>query len=251
MQIDILTLFPAMGEGLLGESMLRIAREKGAADIRLRNLRDWAPGKHRVTDEPPYGGGAGMVLKVEPIAMALEELRQPASRVILLSAQGRRFDQAAAKRLAGEKHLIMISGHYEGIDQRVAEHLVDEEISLGDYILTNGTLAALVVTDAVVRLLPGVLGDEQSAAQDSFARSEGLLDCPHYTRPEVWGGEAVPPVLMSGHHAQIEGWRLKQALGRTWQRRPELLERRGLSADELKLLEEFRQEFETASRSGS
>ena len=139
--------------------MLRIAREKGAADIRLRNLRDWAPGKHRVTDEPPYGGGAGMVLKVEPIALALEELRQPASRVILLSAQGRRFDQATAKRLTGEKHLIMISGHYEGIDQRVAEHLVDEEISLGDYILTNGTLAALVVTDAVVRLLPGVLGD--------------------------------------------------------------------------------------------
>ena len=195
MQIDILTLFPAMGEGLLGESMLRIAREKGAADIRLRNLRDWAPGKHRVTDEPPYGGGAGMVLKVEPIAMALEELRQPASRVILLSAQGRRFDQAAAKRLAGEKHLIMISGHYEGIDQRVAEHLVDEEISLGDYILTNGTLAALVVTDAVVRLLPGVLGDEQSAADESF--SHGLLEYPHYTRPAEYRGWKVPDILLS------------------------------------------------------
>jgi tRNA (guanine37-N1)-methyltransferase len=200
--------------------MLRIAREKGAADIRLRNLRDWAPGKHRVTDEPPYGGGAGMVLKVEPIAMALEELRQPASRVILLSAQGRRFDQATAKRLAGEKHLIMISGHYEGIDQRVAEHLVDEEISLGDYILTNGTLAALVVTDAVVRLLPGVLGDEQSAADESF--SHGLLEYPHYTRPAEFRGWKVPDVLLSGNHAAIEAWRREQARERTRERRPDL-----------------------------
>jgi tRNA (guanine37-N1)-methyltransferase len=219
-QIDILTLFPAMGEGLLSESMLRIAREKGAADIRLRNLRDWAPGKHRVTDEPPYGGGAGMVLKVEPIAIALEELRQPASRVILLAAQGRRFDQATARRLAGEKHLIMISGHYEGIDQRVAEHLVDEEISLGDYILTNGTLAALVVTDAVVRLLPGVLGDEQSAADESF--SHGLLEYPHYTRPAEFRGWKVPDVLLSGNHAAIEAWRREQARERTRERRPDL-----------------------------
>ena len=209
-----------MGEGLLGESMLRIAREKGAADIRLRNLRDWAPGKHRVTDEPPYGGGAGMVLKVEPIALALEELRQPASRVILLAAQGRRFDQATAKRLAGEKHLIMISGHYEGIDQRVAEHLVDEEISLGDYILTNGTLAALVVTDAVVRLLPGVLGDEQSAADESF--SHGLLEYPHYTRPAEFRGWKVPDILLSGNHAAIEAWRREQARERTRERRPDL-----------------------------
>ena len=209
-----------MGEGLLSESMLRIAREKGAADIRLRNLRDWAPGKHRVTDEPPYGGGAGMVLKVEPIAIALEELRQPASRVILLSAQGRRFDQATAKRLAGEKHLIMISGHYEGIDHRVAEHLVDEEISLGDYILTNGTLAALVVTDAVVRLLPGVLGDEQSAADESF--SHGLLEYPHYTRPAEFRGWKVPDILLSGNHAAIEAWRREQARERTRERRPDL-----------------------------
>ncbi len=209
-----------MGEGLLGESMLRIAREKGAADIRLCNLRDWAPGKHRVTDEPPYGGGAGMVLKVEPIAIALEELRQPASRVILLSAQGRRFDQATAKRLAGEKHLIMISGHYEGIDQRVAEHLVDEEISLGDYILTNGTLAALVVSDAVVRLLPGVLGDEQSAADESF--SHGLLEYPHYTRPAEFRGWKVPDILLSGNHAAIEAWRREQARIRTRDRRPDL-----------------------------
>ena len=209
-----------MGEGLLNESMLRIAREKGLASIRLRNLRDWAPGKHRVTDEPPYGGGAGMVLKVEPVALALEELRQPASRFILLSAQGRRFDQAAARRLAGEKHLIMISGHYEGIDQRVADHLVDEEISLGDYILTNGTLPALVVADAVVRLLPGVLGDEQSAADESF--SQGLLEYPHYTRPAEFRGWKVPDILLSGNHAAIEAWRREQARDRTRDRRPDL-----------------------------
>jgi tRNA (guanine37-N1)-methyltransferase len=220
MQIDILTLFPSMGEGILRESMLRIAREKGLADIRLRNLRDWAPGKHRVTDEPPYGGGAGMVLKVEPIANALDELRGPQSRVILLSAQGAPFDQAAARRLAGEQHLIMISGHYEGVDQRVADHLVDEEISLGDYVLTNGTLAALVVADAVVRLLPGVLGDEQSAEDESF--SHGLLEYPHYTRPAEFRGWKVPDVLLSGNHAVIEAWRREQARQRTRQRRPDL-----------------------------
>lgn len=220
MEIDILTLFPAMGDGVVNESMLRIAREKDAAAIRLRNLRDWAPGKHRVTDEPPYGGGAGMVLKVEPICLALEELRRPDSRVILLSAAGARFDQAAARRLAGESHLIMISGHYEGVDQRVADHLVDEEMSLGDYILTNGTLAALVVADAVVRLLPGVLGDEASAADESF--SHGLLEYPHYTRPAEFRGWSVPDVLLGGNHAAIEAWRRKQARERTRQRRPDL-----------------------------
>jgi tRNA (guanine37-N1)-methyltransferase len=219
-QIDILTLFPAMGGGILGESMLRLAREKGLADIRLRNLRDWAAGKHRVTDEPPYGGGAGMVMKVEPIAAALGELRRPESRVILLSAQGARFDQAAARRLAGEKHLIMISGHYEGVDQRVADHLVDEEVSIGDYILTNGTLAALVVADAVVRLLPGVLGDAQSAADESF--SHGLLEYPQYTRPAEFRGWKVPDILLSGHHAEIEAWRRTQAEERTRTRRPDL-----------------------------
>jgi tRNA (guanine37-N1)-methyltransferase len=200
--------------------MLRIAREKGLAEIRMRNLRDWAPGKHRVTDEPPYGGGAGMVLKVEPIANALDELRGPDSRVILLSAQGARFDQAAARRLSGEKHLIMLSGHYEGVDQRVADHLVDEEISLGDYVLTNGTLSALVVADAVVRLLPGVLGDEQSAVDESF--SHGLLEYPHYTRPAEFRGWKVPDILLSGNHAAIEAWRREQARERTRQRRPDL-----------------------------
>ena len=209
-----------MGEGILGESMLRLAREKGLADIRMRNLRDWAPGKHHVTDEPPYGGGAGMVMKVEPIALALDELRCPGSRVILLSPQGARFDQAAARRLAREKHLIMVSGHYEGVDQRVSDHLVDEEISIGDYILTNGTLAALVVTDAVVRLLPGVLGDEESAADESF--THGLLEYPHYTRPAEFRGWKVPEILLGGNHGAIERWRREQAAERTRLRRPDL-----------------------------
>ena len=209
-----------MGGGILSESMLRIAREKGLADICLRNLRDWAPGKHRVTDEPPYGGGAGMVMKVEPIAAALGELRRPESRVILLSAKGARLDQAAARRLSAQSHLIMISGHYEGVDQRVADHLVDEEISIGDYVLTNGTLAALVVADAVVRLLPGVLGDAQSAADESF--SAGLLEYPQYTRPAEFMGWKVPDVLLSGHHAEIEAWRRARARERTAERRPDL-----------------------------
>ncbi len=211
-----------MGQGILGESMLRIAREKGLAMIEMRNLRDWAPGKHRVTDEPPYGGGAGMVIKIEPVFNALQDLRRAESRVILLSAQGARFDQATARRLAGERHLILISGHYEGVDQRVADHLVDEEISLGDYILTNGTLAALVVADAVVRLLPGVLGDAQSAEDESFAK--GLLEYPHYTRPADFHGWTVPEVLLGGNHAVIEKWRREQSLVRTRMRRSDLLE---------------------------
>ncbi len=209
-----------MGDGILGESMLRIAREKGLAQIRMRNLRDWAPGKHRVTDEPPYGGGAGMVLKVEPVFNALQDLRRPESRVILLSAQGARFDQAAARRLSAEKHLILISGHYEGVDQRVADHLADEEISIGDYILTNGTLAALVVADTVVRLLPGVLGHEFSAADESF--SAGLLEYPHYTRPADFRGWKAPEILLGGNHAAIESWRREQAASRTRLRRPDL-----------------------------
>lgn len=209
-----------MGEGVLGESMLKIARERNLARIRLLNLRDWAPGKHRVTDEPPYGGGAGMVLKVEPVYNALQELRRPESRVILLSAQGARFDQAAARRLSSEQHLILVSGHYEGVDQRVADHLVDEELSIGDYVLTNGTLSALVVTDAVVRLLPGVLGDARSAADESF--SGNLLEYPHYTRPAEFRSWRVPDILLSGHHAAIETWRRKQAEVRTRQRRPDL-----------------------------
>ena len=209
-----------MGRGIIDESMLRIAREKGLADIRLLNLREWAPGKHHVTDEPPYGGGAGMVMKIEPIAAALDNLRRPESRVVLLSAQGARFDQKAARRLSQERHIVMISGHYEGVDQRVADHLVDEEISIGDYVLTNGTLAALVMADAVVRLLPGVLGDEQSAADESF--SHGLLEYPQFTRPAEFRGWKVPDILLSGHHAEIESWRRAQARERTKVRRPDL-----------------------------
>lgn len=209
-----------MGDGILGESMLRIAREKGAAEIRMRNLRDWAPGKHRVTDEPPYGGGAGMVLKVEPVCLALEALRRPETRVVLMSASGARFNQATARRLSAERHLILVSGHYEGVDQRVADHLVDEEISIGDYVLTNGTLSALVVADAVVRLLPGVLGDAQSAEDESF--SGELLEYPHYTRPAEFRGWKVPEVLLGGNHAAIETWRREQARLRTQERRPDL-----------------------------
>jgi tRNA (guanine37-N1)-methyltransferase len=219
-EIDILTLFPSMGDGILGESMLRIAKEKGAAEIRMRNLRDWAPGKHRVTDEPPYGGGAGMVLKVEPVCLALEALRRPESRVVLMSASGARFNQATARRLSAERHLIFVSGHYEGVDQRVADHLVDEEISIGDYVLTNGTLSALVVADAVVRLLPGVLGDAQSAEDESF--SGEFLEYPHYTRPAEFRGWNVPEVLLGGNHAAIEAWRREQARLRTQERRPDL-----------------------------
>ncbi len=220
MTIDILTLFPAMCDGFFSESMLRLAQEKGLVSLQARNLRDWAPGKHRVTDAPPYGGGAGMVLKVEPVDLALRELRTPASRVILLSPQGRRFDQALARELARDSHLILLSGHYEGVDQRVADHLVDLEVSIGDYILTNGTLAALVVADAVVRLLPGVLGHEDSALEESFAG--GLLEYPHYTRPAEYRGWKVPEILLGGNHAAIADWRLRQAQERTRQRRPDL-----------------------------
>lgn len=229
MTIDILTLFPAMCEGLLGESMMRRAQEKGLLTIRARNLRDWAPGKHRVTDEPPYGGGAGMVMKVEPIYEALRALRTPRSRVILMSAQGRRFDQVLARELAAEEHLILISGHYEGVDQRVADHLVDTELSIGDYILTNGTLSAMVVADAVMRLLPGVLGHEASAADESF--SHGLLEYPHYTRPADFLGWKVPEILLGGNHAEIEKWRRAQALARTRERRADLPGAKDQTAD--------------------
>ncbi len=225
MNIDILTLFPGICEGALGESMLKRARERDLATITARDLRQWATGRHRVTDDMPYGGGPGMVMKVEPIFAALAELRTPRSRVVLMTPQGRRFDQRVAREYAREEHLILLCGHYEGVDQRVADHLVDDEISIGDYVLTNGALAALVVTDAVVRLVPGVLGDAGSAAQDSFGEGEGrILDHPHYTRPEVFGDWRVPDVLLSGNHAAIARWRREQAEALTRARRPDLLE---------------------------
>jgi tRNA (guanine37-N1)-methyltransferase len=221
-KIQILTLFPGICEGALGESMLKRARERGLAELDAVDLRQWATGKHRTTDDMPYGGGPGMVMKVEPIDAALRELRTEGAKVVLMTPQGRVFDQSIAREYATEKHLIFLCGHYEGVDQRVADHLVDDEISIGDYVLTNGALAALVVTDAVVRLLPGVLGDAESAQQDSFGDSR-LLDHPHYTRPEEFNGWKVPDVLLSGNHAAIAKWRLERAKELTRERRPDLL----------------------------
>lgn len=221
MKIQILTIFPRICESVLRESMLKRAQEKGLATLEAVDLREWATDKHHTTDDAPYGGGPGMVMKIEPIARALDTLRGDGTRVLLMSPQGRRFNQKMAEAYSREHHLILVCGHYEGVDQRVADHLVDEEVSIGDYVLTNGALAALVLTDAIVRLIPGVLGDAGSAAQDSF--STGLLDYPHYTRPENFRDWKVPDVLLSGNHAAIEAWRRQRALELTQQRRPDLI----------------------------
>jgi tRNA (guanine37-N1)-methyltransferase len=222
-RIDILSLFPSIAASALAESILGRAQERSIIDLRHHNLRDWATNKHKTTDDMPYGGGQGMVMKCEPIFAAVEELRTPAARVVLLSPGGRVFTQRAAEDFARLEHLILICGHYEGVDQRVIDHLIDEELSIGDYVLTNGALAAAVVVDAVVRLLPGVLGDENSALEDSH--TTGLLEFPQYTRPVEFRGWRVPDVLMSGHHAQIAKWRKEQARAKTERVRPDLLSR--------------------------
>ena len=221
MRIDIVTLFPDMLRGFLEQSMMRRAVQRGAVEFGYTNPRDFATDIHRTTDDRPYGGGPGMVMKPEPLVAALEAIRGPDSRVIFLSPQGRPFRQTDAERLALLPHLIFLCGHYEGVDERVVDTCVDEEISIGDYILTNGALAAAVVIDATVRLLPGVLGGEGAAAAESF--SSGLLDHPHYTRPEDFRGQRVPDILLSGDHAAIAAWRRQQALARTRERRPDLL----------------------------
>jgi tRNA (guanine37-N1)-methyltransferase len=210
-------------------------------DIRIHDLREHGIGRHRVTDEPPFGGGGGMILKPEPIAAAVESLRQPgaAPHVILLGPAGRRFTQAVARELARRAHLVLVCGRYEGVDERVGEQIVDEELSIGDYVLTGGEPAALVVADAVTRLLPGVLGDEAAPARDSFAR--GLLEHPQYTRPESFRGAAVPEVLRSGDHERIVRWRTLMSLWRTWRRRPDLLETADLTPQEQKWTDAFRQ----------
>jgi tRNA (guanine37-N1)-methyltransferase len=197
------------------------AVSKGLADLQAADLRKWTSDRHRTVDDTPYGGGPGMVMKIEPIDLALSELRTPQSKVVLMSPQGRKFSDAIAREFSQCPELILLSGHYEGIDQRVADHLVDGEVSIGDYVLTSGVLPALVVADAVVRLIPGVLGDAESAAQDSFA--SGILDHPHYTRPAEYKGWKVPEVLLGGHHAEIEKWRRAAALEATRRRRPDLL----------------------------
>ena len=227
MKIDILTLFPEICRAPLGESMMKRAQESKIVDLRIHNLRDWTKDKHHIVDDAPFGGGQGMVMKPEPIFAAVEDLKHSAiknqqSKIILMSPAGRRFDQQMATDLSKESHLIVICGHYEGVDHRVIEHLVDLEISIGDYVLTNGAIAAVVLVDAVVRLLPGALGHEHSAIDDSF--SAGSLEGPQYTRPAEFRGWKIPEVLLSGNHAEIAKWRIEEARKRTKQNRPDLLD---------------------------
>jgi tRNA (guanine37-N1)-methyltransferase len=222
MQVDVITLFPEVVTGPLGASITGRAQERGVLALRVHDLREEGIGKYRQVDDEPFGGGPGMVLKPEPLAAALEKIRTSRSRVILMTPQGRRFAQSDAVRLSRETHLIFLCGHYEGVDQRIVDHCVDEELSIGDYILTNGAIAAVVVIDAIVRLLPGVLGDDQSAVHESFGAS-GLLDHPQYTRPAEWRGLRVPDILLSGDHAKIAAWRAEQAHARTRANRPDLL----------------------------
>lgn len=229
MKIDLVTIFPRLCLAPLSESIVGRARENGLVEIAAHDLRDWTHDRHRQVDDVPYGGGPGMVMKPQPFFEAVRDLKRdsPGARVLLMTPQGRPFRQEDARRLSREEHLILLCGHYEGVDHRVVEALVDEEISIGDYVLTNGSLAAAVVTDAIVRLLPGVLGDDASSEVESFSEpAEGgppLLEAPHYTRPAEFEGMAVPEVLLSGHHARIEAWRREKALERTRAIRPDLL----------------------------
>jgi tRNA (guanine37-N1)-methyltransferase len=241
MHIDVLSIFPEMFEGVLGHSILKKAAEKEAVHYNVVNFRDFADNKHQTVDDYPYGGGAGMVLKPQPIFDAVANLKERAKssapRVILMCPQGERYTQKKAEELAQEEHLIFICGHYEGYDERIREHVITDEISIGDYVLTGGELGAMVLIDSVVRLLPGVLGSEQSHIQDSF--STGLLEHPHYTRPADFRGLKVPDVLISGNHRRIEEWRMKESLKRTFTRRPDLLEEANLTDEQRKWLDEL------------
>src|SRR5262245_11475299 len=221
MKIDVLTLFPAMFTGPLDESIIKRAREAGLLDLKIHNLRDFAHDRHKTVDERPFGGAPGMLVKPQPIFEAVETLARERTRVILVSPSGRTFNQAIARELAQLDDLLLISGHYEGFDERVREQLADDELSIGDYVLTNGALPAMVIVDAVTRLLPGALGDDTSSHEESF--SHGLLEYPQYTRPAEFRGMKVPEVLLSGNHAQIAKWRTEQANARTKERRPDLL----------------------------
>lgn len=223
MRIDILTLFPEIALAPLGESMMKRARQAGIVEVNAHDLREWTTDKHRKTDDYLCGGGQGMLMKPEPIFAAIEELREEGSQVILLTPQGQVFKQEIARELTGARHLIFLCGHYEGVDHRVIEELVDLELSIGDYILTNGAIAAAVVTDAIVRLLPGALGDARSSVDESFS-DPNLLEAPAYTKPIDFRGLKVPEVLLSGHHAKIEEWKKEQAFVRTRQNRPDLLD---------------------------
>jgi tRNA (guanine37-N1)-methyltransferase len=246
MQIDVLTLFPEMFSGPFGISILKRAVDRGLVTIAIHNIRDYTHDKHHIVDDYPYGGGAGMVLKPQPIFEAVAAVKESGTEqgsgetpVILLTPQGRRFSQEIARELSRHSWLIFVCGHYEGVDERVCQHLVTDEISIGDYILSGGELPAMVVVDAVVRLVPGVLGDEASAVDDSYAT--GLLEYPQYTRPAVFRGWSVPEVLVSGDHARIAGWRREQAVRRTLERRPELLDRANLCPAEKRLVNALKQ----------
>lgn len=237
MKIELVTLFPEFFRSPLATSMVARACSQGSVQIAVHDLRDFAGDRHRTVDDTPYGGGGGMVIKPEPVARAWEALQLARGRCILLSADGVPFDQRLAVELSLEPHLVLLCGHYKGVDERIRRRYIDQEISTGDYVLTGGEPAALVVLDAVVRLIPGVLGNFSSALEDSF--QEDLLDCPWYTRPAVFAGEAVPQVLLSGDHQQVRAWRRRQALRRTFERRPDLLARAELDEEEQRLVEEW------------
>ncbi len=241
-RFDVLSIFPEMFFSPLNFSLLKKAQEKSLINICLHDIRNWTIDKHKMTDDAPYGGGCGMVMKVEPVERAIAEIkgRQSDSRVILMTPQGETFNQRIAEDLASEKNIIIICGRYEGVDERIRTHLVDREISIGDFVLTGGELSALVLIDAVSRLVPGVLGNAESSSSESF--SNGLLEYPQYTRPADYKGFRVPEVLVSGNHAQIELWRKRESLRRTYKRRPDLLEKAELSAEDKKELEQIKSE---------
>jgi tRNA (guanine37-N1)-methyltransferase len=221
LSIDLLTLFPGMATGYLEESMLGRAIKHGLLSVNVRDIREWAKGKHKITDDRPFGGGAGMVMKPEPLFAAIESVKRENSTVIYMAPDGEKLTQALAKELSTEQHIVLLSGHYEGIDQRVRDCLVDREVSIGDYILTNGTIAACVVIDALARYIPGFLGEEKSLTQDSFTAS--LLTFPQFTRPAEFRGMQIPEVLLSGNHAEIEAWRLAQRKENTKSKRPDII----------------------------
>ncbi|MCP3952809.1 MAG: tRNA (guanosine(37)-N1)-methyltransferase TrmD [Desulfobacterales bacterium] len=249
MKFVALTIFPELLQAFWDNGIMRRATADGTIMPTAVNIRDYAQGRHRVTDDRPYGGGCGMVMKPEPLAAAIQAARQlaPEAPTVLLAPQGARFDQAMARKLADAKGLILICGRYEGIDERITEQFVDLEVSIGDFVLTGGELAAMTIMDAVTRLLPGALGNEDSADQDSF--SDQRLDCGHYTRPPEFEGQTVPDVLLSGHHEQISQWRCADALMRTLVRRPDLLKQKPLDRQEVALLEKWQREIEQLLRS--
>ena len=247
MHLDVVTLFPEMFEALTGSGITQRARNGGHYELVLWNPRDFSSNAYRSVDDRPYGGGPGMVMMADPLAKALRAARQRQlscgvrrTRTVYLSPQGRPLTQSVVEELGGYEGLVLLAGRYEGVDERLLDAEIEDQISIGDYVLSGGELPAMVLMDALIRRIPGVLNDAESARQDSFVN--GLLDCPHYTRPESYAGNAVPDVLLSGHHAQITRWRLKQSLGRTWRRRPDLLANVQLDADQAALLEEYKSE---------